>query len=340
MNSRKLVKITDKSSGVYYHLCLIEFIHGMGSFLCPPNTLPAKKQIVIYKVFCVLFTWKTQWVSNLQVSLAEVVGGTKRPRGVRKLTLARELSYYKLSSLYIAPIWSFSDLVWVTQEVTDERFFTLYTATRAPRSASAHTSWLVSFSYSLPVRLPQRLRGKEPTCQCRRHGFDPWVRKILWRRKWQPTSLFLPGKSCGQGNLTDYSPWGCKRVGHDLVTKQQQRLSFWYSIKTVFLSGTCALLLPGGTPWTTSEGVSRQASWQTRPKHHILCLELFLYFLGDLQGMNDSARRSREKSSGMEESLKNLPWKNIHLFHFVSFSLTFLFLLAFSPSPLCLSSAW
>ena len=60
MNSRKLVKITDKSSGIYYHLCLIEFIHGMGSFLCPPNTLSAKKQIVIYKVFCVLFTWKTQ----------------------------------------------------------------------------------------------------------------------------------------------------------------------------------------------------------------------------------------------------------------------------------------
>lgn len=91
------------------------------------------------------------------------------------------------------------------------------------------------------------------------------------------------------------------------------------------------LLLPGGTPWTTSEGVSRQASWQTRPKRHILCLELFLCFLGDLQGMNDSARRSREKSSGMEESLKNLPWKNTHLFRFVSFSLTFLFLSAFSP---------
>ena len=30
-------------------------------------------------------------------------------------------------------------------------------------------------------------------CQGRRHGFDPWVRKIAWRRKWQPTPLFLPG---------------------------------------------------------------------------------------------------------------------------------------------------
>ena len=36
--------------------------------------------------------------------------------------------------------------------------------------------------------------------------FDPWVRKILWSRKWQPTLVFLPGKSCGQRNLVGYSP--------------------------------------------------------------------------------------------------------------------------------------
>ena len=36
--------------------------------------------------------------------------------------------------------------------------------------------------------------GKESTCQCRRHGFYPWVGKILWSRKWQPTPVFLPGK--------------------------------------------------------------------------------------------------------------------------------------------------
>ena len=42
--------------------------------------------------------------------------------------------------------------------------------------------------------------GEEAACQCRRrkrHGFDPWVRKIPWRRKWQPTPVFLPGKSHG-----------------------------------------------------------------------------------------------------------------------------------------------
>ena len=46
--------------------------------------------------------------------------------------------------------------------------------------------------------------GKEPSCQCRRCkrcGFDPWVRKIPWRRKWQPAPVFLPGKSHGQRSL-------------------------------------------------------------------------------------------------------------------------------------------
>ena len=49
--------------------------------------------------------------------------------------------------------------------------------------------------------------------QFRRHrrcGFYPWVRKILWRRKWQPTPVFLLGESHRQGSLAGYSPWGRK----------------------------------------------------------------------------------------------------------------------------------
>ena len=41
-------------------------------------------------------------------------------------------------------------------------------------------------------------------------GFEPWVRKIPWRRTWQPTPVFLPGKSYGQKTLSGYSPWGHK----------------------------------------------------------------------------------------------------------------------------------
>ena len=59
------------------------------------------------------------------------------------------------------------------------------------------------------------LSGRESACQCRRHkrrGFDPWIRKILWKRKWQPTSVFLPGESHGHRSLAGYSPWGRKWV--------------------------------------------------------------------------------------------------------------------------------
>ena len=41
-------------------------------------------------------------------------------------------------------------------------------------------------------------------------GFNPWVGKISWRKKWQPTPVFLPGKSHGRWNLVGYSPWGRK----------------------------------------------------------------------------------------------------------------------------------
>ena len=47
-----------------------------------------------------------------------------------------------------------------------------------------------------------------------RRGFNPWVRKIPWRRKWHPTPVFLPRKPHGQRSLAGYSSWG-HRVGHD-----------------------------------------------------------------------------------------------------------------------------
>ena len=74
------------------------------------------------------------------------------------------------------------------------------------------------------VGLPRWLSDKEPACQCRRHGFYSWVWKIHWRRKWQPTPVFLPGTSHRQRSLARYSPCGCKES--DTVTKQQQREVF------------------------------------------------------------------------------------------------------------------
>ena len=66
-----------------------------------------------------------------------------------------------------------------------------------------------NWKYSSILSFPGGSVIKESACQCRRrrrHGFDPWVRKISWRRKWQPTSVFLPGKSHGQRSLACCSP--------------------------------------------------------------------------------------------------------------------------------------
>ena len=71
--------------------------------------------------------------------------------------------------------------------------------------------------------LPCRLSGKESACRYQKSEFNPCVGKIPWRRKWQPTLVFLPGISYGQRILEGYSPGGCKRVGYDLVTKQHQQ---------------------------------------------------------------------------------------------------------------------
>ena len=63
--------------------------------------------------------------------------------------------------------------------------------------------------------LPRWYSGKESACQCKRHKrcvFDPWVSKIPWRRKWQPTPVFFPGKFRGQRSLMGYNPWGCKEL--------------------------------------------------------------------------------------------------------------------------------
>ena len=57
---------------------------------------------------------------------------------------------------------------------------------------------------------PLEFRWERICLQCRRPRFNPWIGKILWRRKWQPTPVFLPGKSYGQRSLAGYSPWGRK----------------------------------------------------------------------------------------------------------------------------------
>ena len=71
--------------------------------------------------------------------------------------------------------------------------------------------FIIESQYQETGGLPKWCSGKEPACQCRRHKrprFDSWVGKIPWRRKWQPTPVFLPGKSHGQRRLL--GAWGHK----------------------------------------------------------------------------------------------------------------------------------
>ena len=69
-------------------------------------------------------------------------------------------------------------------------------------------------------------RGKESACKCRRCKrwcFHPWVGKIPWRRKWQPTPVFMPGKSHGERDPTEtggLQPMASQRVGYDWAQQQ------------------------------------------------------------------------------------------------------------------------
>ena len=67
--------------------------------------------------------------------------------------------------------------------------------------------------YIFVLRVLNCLNGKESTCQCRRrrrHGLHPWLGKILWRGKWQPTPVFLPVESHGQRRRASNNTWGHK----------------------------------------------------------------------------------------------------------------------------------
>ena len=93
---------------------------------------------------------------------------------------------------------------------------------RPPPSHTCHSRVLFTLR-DKSKGLPWWLSGEEPAWQCQRCRFGPWVGKIPWKRKWQPTPAFFPGKPHGQRSLASCSPWDRVRVGHDLATKQQQQ---------------------------------------------------------------------------------------------------------------------
>ena len=91
--------------------------------------------------------------------------------------------------------------------------------------------------YSMTWGFPGGPSDKEPACQCRRH--KTWVRPLGPKDTTDPG--FLPGKSPGRRSLVGYSPWGHKRVGHDLATKQQHTDTYFKSMINSGFNGSTLL---------------------------------------------------------------------------------------------------
>ena len=90
-----------------------------------------------------------------------------------------------------------------------------------PSGDKSHFLFVWKCLYLNFMGFPGGISGKVPAHQCRRCkrcGFDPWVRKIPWRRAWWPTPVFLPGGYHGQRSLAGCTPEGCKELDTTDVT--------------------------------------------------------------------------------------------------------------------------
>ena len=111
-------------------------------------------------------------------------------------------------------------------------FWIMFSSRHMPRSEIAGSCSSSSFSFLRNLHtvlhgLPRWLGGKQSACQCRRCRFNPWVGKIPWRNKWQPTPVFLSGTSHGQRGLAGCSPCGHKEL--DMADNAEQYLPLLFS---------------------------------------------------------------------------------------------------------------
>ena len=94
--------------------------------------------------------------------------------------------------------------------------------------------WLSNFTFFVF----RWFSGKEFACQFRRCRFHPCVGKIPWRRKWQPTPVFLSGESHGQRSLVGYCPWSCKELDMTewltFPLNDVRRSPFFHNISSIY----------------------------------------------------------------------------------------------------------
>ena len=112
-------------------------------------------------------------------------------------------------------------------------------------------------SHKPPAKgLPWRLSGKEPTCQCRRRGFDPWVRKIPLKKEMATHSSILAWRIPWTEKPGGLQSMGLQRARHNLATKQQ---------------GAPGLQSPWRLWWPWSCGHQRTLRTFLGPRCHIHC---------------------------------------------------------------------
>ena len=132
-----------------------------------------------------------------------------------------------------------------------------------------------------------------------RPGFDPWVRKISWRRKWQLTPVFSPGEVHEQRSLADYSPWSC-RVRHDWVSSTfistQGQVAIRWHTKIFWEAMVSPVVMYGCESWTIRKVERRR-------------IDAFeLWYWRRLLGVSWTARRSN--LSILKETSPEYYWKN------------------------------
>ena len=133
------------------------------------------------------------------------------------------------------------------------------------------------YTYGVP-------RDKESTCQCRKWGFNSWVGKIPWSRKWQPTPVFLPGEPPWTEEPGRLQPMGSQIVEHDWVTENAHTYKYTYIHIHIYIMEYCSPIrkeiLSFSTTWMKFEGFMLSEMSQTKTSttcvlSHFSCVQLF-----------------------------------------------------------------
>ena len=150
--------------------------------------------------------WRRSWPSAFPLPLSDEPLSWLRVSLVFKERYPPRTWPLKASQPLCLPAEKNGNLFWLRQKMYQ---WWLPGSFCQPHCQNSRSTWPEQCS---PRGFPSGASGKEPACQCRRRGFDPWVGRILWRRTWQPTPVLLPGESHGQRSLVGCRPWGHKET--------------------------------------------------------------------------------------------------------------------------------